>query len=198
MPDPNPRTPEEAARLEAARASLDTAGPLPEGVEISFGFMDEEETIRQIDEQDAATFLKADGFGWYKGGSLPLLPAIEISGIDWLEHAVRDGRATCAAFGIGHQIEGIDVPLFASLQMSVGDRYTPILIWIDEAPKDWLVQALQRFIVVWPEGPDGLRAWVATGPLNRHPEGLVVPPKMGRNSPCPCGSGLKYKKCHGR
>jgi hypothetical protein len=23
-------------------------------------------------------------------------------------------------------------------------------------------------------------------------------PKVGRNHPCPCGSGLKYKKCHGR
>lgn len=23
-------------------------------------------------------------------------------------------------------------------------------------------------------------------------------PKIGRNDPCPCGSGLKYKKCHGR
>ncbi|MVA79857.1 hypothetical protein GOZ89_10570 [Agrobacterium vitis] len=23
-------------------------------------------------------------------------------------------------------------------------------------------------------------------------------PKIGRNNPCPCGSGLKYKKCHGR
>ena len=21
-------------------------------------------------------------------------------------------------------------------------------------------------------------------------------PKIGRNQPCPCGSGLKYKKCH--
>ncbi len=21
---------------------------------------------------------------------------------------------------------------------------------------------------------------------------------VGRNDPCPCGSGLKYKKCHGR
>ncbi len=24
------------------------------------------------------------------------------------------------------------------------------------------------------------------------------PEKIGRNAPCPCGSGLKYKKCHGR
>jgi len=22
--------------------------------------------------------------------------------------------------------------------------------------------------------------------------------KVGRNEPCPCGSGLKYKQCHGR
>jgi uncharacterized protein YecA (UPF0149 family) len=23
------------------------------------------------------------------------------------------------------------------------------------------------------------------------------PTKIGRNDPCPCGSGKKYKKCHG-
>ena len=27
---------------------------------------------------------------------------------------------------------------------------------------------------------------------------LVKPPKVGRNDPCPCGSGKKYKKCCGR
>jgi hypothetical protein len=25
----------------------------------------------------------------------------------------------------------------------------------------------------------------------------LAPPKTGRNKPCPCGSGQKYKKCHG-
>ena len=25
----------------------------------------------------------------------------------------------------------------------------------------------------------------------------IVGPKVGRNEPCPCGSGKKYKKCHG-
>jgi preprotein translocase subunit SecA len=25
-----------------------------------------------------------------------------------------------------------------------------------------------------------------------------VYPKVGRNDPCPCGSGKKYKYCHGR
>jgi uncharacterized protein len=23
-------------------------------------------------------------------------------------------------------------------------------------------------------------------------------PKVGRNDPCPCGSGRKFKQCHGR
>ena len=27
---------------------------------------------------------------------------------------------------------------------------------------------------------------------------VVKPPKVGRNVPCPCGSGKKYKKCCGR
>jgi hypothetical protein len=27
---------------------------------------------------------------------------------------------------------------------------------------------------------------------------VVKPPKVGRNDPCPCGSGKKYKKCCGR
>jgi preprotein translocase subunit SecA len=27
---------------------------------------------------------------------------------------------------------------------------------------------------------------------------IKVGPKIGRNDPCPCGSGKKYKNCHGR
>ena len=27
---------------------------------------------------------------------------------------------------------------------------------------------------------------------------IVKGPKVGRNDPCPCGSGLKYKNCHGK
>jgi len=36
-------------------------------------------------------------------------------------------------------------------------------------------------------------------PASDHP-GTVrnVMPKVGRNEPCPCGSGKKYKQCHGQ
>jgi len=30
------------------------------------------------------------------------------------------------------------------------------------------------------------------------PEGMIADPRIGRNDPCPCGSGKKYKHCHGR
>jgi preprotein translocase subunit SecA len=33
-------------------------------------------------------------------------------------------------------------------------------------------------------------------PLKQEP--IKVGPKVGRNDPCPCGSGKKYKQCHGR
>ena len=38
------------------------------------------------------------------------------------------------------------------------------------------------------------------GHSHEHPvNGNAAPaaPKVGRNDPCPCGSGKKYKKCHG-
>ena len=34
------------------------------------------------------------------------------------------------------------------------------------------------------------------GPVARAPVQRDAP-KVGRNDPCPCGSGKKYKKCHG-
>jgi preprotein translocase subunit SecA len=39
-----------------------------------------------------------------------------------------------------------------------------------------------------PVGSDGAGK---AGPIRRDV------PKVGRNDPCPCGSGRKYKKCHG-
>ncbi len=35
-----------------------------------------------------------------------------------------------------------------------------------------------------------------SGPVKQEP--VRVEPKIGRNDPCPCGSGKKFKQCHGR
>ena len=42
------------------------------------------------------------------------------------------------------------------------------------------------------------RAALATGGSRRPAEPVSVEKEPGRNDPCPCGSGVKYKKCHGR
>lgn len=42
-----------------------------------------------------------------------------------------------------------------------------------------------------PDGQSVAASGGAPGPVTR------VVPKVGRNDPCPCGSGKKYKKCHG-
>jgi uncharacterized protein len=34
-------------------------------------------------------------------------------------------------------------------------------------------------------------------PLRNRPKTVVAPEKVGRNEPCPCGSGKKFKKCCG-
>ena len=34
------------------------------------------------------------------------------------------------------------------------------------------------------------------GPRKVQP--IKAQPKVGRNDPCPCGSGKKFKNCHGR
>lgn len=40
-------------------------------------------------------------------------------------------------------------------------------------------------------------AWIFARALREGPAPVVAAPKVGRNDPCPCGSGKKYKKCCG-
>src|SRR6185312_12199515 len=42
-----------------------------------------------------------------------------------------------------------------------------------------------------------VRSEAAIAPENRDPKNPATWGKVGRNEPCPCGSGKKYKNCHG-
>lgn len=39
--------------------------------------------------------------------------------------------------------------------------------------------------------------WLFNRPLREGPPPAVSAPRVGRNDPCPCGSGKKFKKCCG-
>jgi len=47
-------------------------------------------------------------------------------------------------------------------------------------------------------GPGGGRPLGPGAPLARPATVVREQPKVGRNDPCPCGSGKKYKQCHGK
>jgi preprotein translocase subunit SecA len=47
-----------------------------------------------------------------------------------------------------------------------------------------------------PEESDNLAGGNQPGDTKKMP--VKVGPKVGRNDPCPCGSGKKYKNCHGK
>jgi len=82
-----------------------------------------------------------------------------------------------------------------------------------EQPVDKWLKSLWRFVKDWfsrprpePEEPSSVGftggAGEALGPSEPRFEPPVpivnVAPKIGRNEPCPCGSGKKYKKCCGQ
>ncbi|MFO7740057.1 MAG: SEC-C metal-binding domain-containing protein [Desulfatiglandaceae bacterium] len=53
-----------------------------------------------------------------------------------------------------------------------------------------------KFIVgLEPDKPEDITALET---LLNSPKPVKVEKKIGRNEPCPCGSGLKYKKCCGK
>ena len=45
-----------------------------------------------------------------------------------------------------------------------------------------------------PEDVSDLGQWRSS----RQEQPVLASPKVGRNDPCPCGSGEKYKRCHGQ
>jgi uncharacterized protein len=54
------------------------------------------------------------------------------------------------------------------------------------------------------EAPDLIPEWVEALSFWRLAQNPIAPPSanatiknIGRNDPCPCGSGRKFKKCHG-
>ncbi len=56
------------------------------------------------------------------------------------------------------------------------------------------VEAPDKGLKAQPESADSPIA----EPAPRKQEPIKADPKVGRNDPCPCGSGKKYKQCHGK
>ncbi len=59
-----------------------------------------------------------------------------------------------------------------------------------------LAGTVQKIHALWLEQRgEQIRAGGLPDVVRREP--VRHPPKVGRNDPCPCGSGKKFKQCHG-
>lgn len=123
------------------------------------------------------------------GSSLPALLERVKSGRDFeeLEQRIAASR---------RELVGVDAgPSMEDAEAAMGDMPLDGLRALGEAIAgtgldEW---ALARVLdgVLPPETPEGF-VHDGAGTLRR------AEAKVGRNDPCPCGSGRKYKKCHGR
>lgn len=129
-----------------------------------------------MDSVEAAGLLQTGGL-WADG----FHQATEDFALDWVgpESDSEDGRwfADCMA-----RIEAL--LLLPELQAEHMARHYPGQALDREELVDEACFAVQDLRLMWLD--------YAPKPATRH-----VAPQPGRNDPCPCGSGKKYKKCHG-
>ncbi len=72
-----------------------------------------------------------------------------------------------------------------------GVSHVDFSAYFSEDGRDGVMHEKSEFELV-----DG--SWIFTKTLREGPAPVKAAPKVGRNDPCPCGSGKKFKKCCGR
>jgi preprotein translocase subunit SecA len=85
--------------------------------------------------------------------------------------------------------------LFQSMMERIQDRVVKVLWKIELASRESDHEESQRVSRALPPPPK--QQVMYTGPKEAAAPVKRTQAKVGRNDPCPCGSGKKYKKCHG-
>ncbi|HZK67197.1 MAG TPA: preprotein translocase subunit SecA [Chloroflexota bacterium] len=108
----------------------------------------------------------------------------------WVQHltAVDDLRE-----GIGLRAYGQRDPL-VEYKAEAFNMFQGLL---DTIQKD-IVQRIFHVRIVVEEPPKPAQNVITNREEGEGPKPVKVANKVGRNDPCPCGSGKKYKKCHGK
>ncbi|AHX16214.1 hypothetical protein CH75_06940 [Dyella jiangningensis] len=93
---------------------------------------------------------------------------------------------------------GIDAPKYSDGRDGEDFILMPCHDWTDEKRKYYEERNEPFQFFATPQlrrYEDTVHEFVEPTPL---PRKTGHPPKVGRNDPCPCGSGTKFKKCHGK
>jgi len=134
----------------------------------------------------------------------------EIDG-QWIEHlkAMEHLREGIGLRGYGqkdpkkeYKKEGFDLfgMMMSNIQTNVGQKMFRVMIQREEESVPELRAKERQMNAVHPSASGGgeqADQGEAAAPQKQQTVRRSEP-KVGRNDPCPCGSGKKYKKCHGR
>jgi len=98
--------------------------------------------------------------------------------------------------------------LFGQLLDSVKNEVTKLLMTVKIQSSEQLEQAavdmeqraesIANVTYTAPTETGEVQTTVDEQTVGRAPSALGAVPRVGRNEPCPCGSGKKYKQCHGK
>ena len=120
--------------------------------------------------------------------------------IDYIEEGIRFG----AGYGGKDPIvvfKNEALAVFESMYQQIEEQVSEFIFKSrvnTEAPRRAPSQRAGRQRRPQPRSPQGRRAAAASGDAEfASQQAMGNMPKVGRNAPCPCGSGKKYKRCHG-
>ena len=186
--------------------------PLAQAVEGSDSITDEDIVQKVVAAADALFKAKVDIVGAEQ--FTPFMRMVLLQSIDshWREHLaaldyLRQGihLRGYAQKNPKQEYKREAFELFSQLLDVVKMEVTRLLMTVRVQSQDEVAQAAQALeqqagalsnVTYTHPNEDGSVS-IEADPANAMPDGSAVP-KVGRNDPCPCGSGMKYKSCHGR
>lgn len=150
-----------------------------------------------------AVYLPPVSFGYFpidRHGSVAEVK-IEFPGLAQL---VRDGKVEVERYGVDAPGDGLDV-----WHVHMQTNLCELNVRIVGSPEGWIESAMHRFAVTFMTDDETETVYLLSGEMQRFGKlGIHLPSaevakmdhswRVGRNDPCSCGSGRKYKKCHGR
>ena len=209
----------EEQELGELRTALTEAVPALESYDFeSLRGMDPDEATQiLVPEIESAYQAREDEFGSDLMRQLERYIVLQVVDQHWKEHlhAMDVLRQGIGLRGYGQRnplqeyaFEGFN--LFEEMKANIRLNVAKLLFRVQVRTEQPLQRRERRSNISYDDGsgtPTGLAAAAAAGASGRAPAGgqgqgktapIEVGEKVGRNDPCPCGSGKKYKHCHGR
>jgi len=144
---------------------------------------------------EAAVFYATLVWSMFDRGQAGTLPRLTSQNLGEADRVVTDQLATVAGLAdlppherIAPALRATQPQVYAKLVELIAEDVKEDAMTLETAST--IIKPTQVVIEAFDAAMSGRRPGQAQGTL-------VAAAKVGRNEPCPCGSGKKYKKCHG-